>query len=310
MQMSLTLTVVSLLLFPTTRRQRAGRSAISLQHILNKRKRYDPKADKQQLFYAQAKQYKAYQRLLKREGYTTQPTHPHDTHNHDDEQQEQRQTKKRRRDDERQNEEEQDGTEQQQQRKERKEAELDEEGRVAEQKVDGEHGEGVEQTEQQWTGPGKKRRKRKEEPVVKSREQVQQEIEERQQKIADSRHVRAEKFKRHAQRTRKGQPVSTKQTASLSGAGCCSTTPPLLTLLLCVLCSVYRSWRTGWRSCSTNSRNRSRTRTARAAEILQQSQHLLVSLHPSHLLQHLTHSAHSIRALAHINQDKPPAICC
>ena len=180
-------------------RHRGSRSAISLQHIINKRKRYDPTVAKQKHFYAQAKQYKAYQRVLKREGYTTAQQPQQRGTVHEDEQREQR--KKRRREEQSPHE----GAVEEQ-GSERREAEVEEEGN-ADQGMDRKEGEQrLEASEQDWMGP--KRKKKKAKPAVKTAEQVRQETEERQQRIADSRHVRAEKFKRHAQRTSKGQPVS------------------------------------------------------------------------------------------------------
>lgn len=166
----------------------------------------------QKQFYAQSKQYKAYQRLLKREGYTTQPAQHNDAQDDDNDepqpQPQQQQQKKRKREEQRQDDE-RAGEE------DRKEAEVDADENVRtsqEAGTDGEVKDG-EEAELQWAGQRKKKKK-KAGPVVKSKEQIRQEIEERQHKIAESRHVRAEKFKRHAQRTSRGQPVSPILTAS------------------------------------------------------------------------------------------------
>lgn len=195
-------------------RQRDGRSAISLQHIINKRKRYDPKVAKQKQFYAQSKQYKAYQRLLKREGYTntTQPTQLTGAARDDDDnhQPQQSQQKKRKREEERQDD------DRSEEKQHRREAQVDEEGRISEETNRDEVEDG-EEPQLEWAG--RKKKKKKAAPVVKTREEVQREIEERRRMIADSRHVRAEKFKRHAQRTSRGQPVSRKlPTCSLSAS--------------------------------------------------------------------------------------------
>ena len=186
------------------RRQRAGRSAISLQHILHKRKRYDPKVAKQAQFYASAKQHKSYQRLLKREGYTTPAAQPQ-TYAHDDDEEsdgeaERQQPAKRRREEER-------AVDEQAADAVEAEATADKRGDSPSHVNDDEGNEG-EEREAGWTGPAVKRKKKAAGPVRKSDEQIRAEIAERAQKLRESRHVRAEKFKKHAQRTSKGQPVS------------------------------------------------------------------------------------------------------
>ena len=173
-------------------RQRDGRSAISLSHVLQRGKRYDPTAAKKKEFYSKAKQFKSYQRLLKREGYDTSAVAAQPSPVDADVDKEVKRPQPF-----------EDSGRQRRREEADDEEEADEEGDAD----DGRVHEAAEDAEQER--PHKRRRRESRAVQARLSEEAKAaEVEARRKAMAASREARLQSFKRHASKTRKGQPVS------------------------------------------------------------------------------------------------------